>query len=165
MSLGSEQKKQPQGLRESLAAVLQRLKGGELTERRLGLSVALGLFIGCSPLFGFHAAIALGLALVLRLDVLIAYLATTISVPPLLPFLLFAELQVGSFLMTGRFHALSLRDFAPEKALELGAAVFVGFPVIGTAIAVLGGTLAYVIGARVLTTESVTSLESSDSEE
>lgn len=149
MSAGSERKKKRIGMKRALRSVHKRLSGGELTAGRLAFSVALGLFIGCSPLFGFHAVIALGLAFVLRLDVLIAYLATNISVPPLIPFLLFAELQTGSFLMSGRFHALAFSDFAPQKAFELGTAVFVGFPVVGGAIALLGGASAYLIGARI----------------
>lgn len=149
MSVGSEHAKKRQGLKTGLRAVHKRLSGGELTARRLAQSVALGLFVGCSPFFGFHAIIALGLAFTLRLDVLISYLATNISVPPLLPFLIFAELQVGSFLVSGRFHSLTLADFAPQKALELGALVLAGFPVVGGVVALLGGAVAYLVGAHI----------------
>lgn len=155
MSVSSEHKKRRVGLQNGLRAVLRRLHGGELTARRFAFSVALGLFVGCSPLFGLHALIAGGLAFALRLDVLISYLATNISIPPLVPFLLFAEMQVGSFLLSGRFHSLAQSDFAPHRALELGAAVFVGFPIVGGGIALLGGTLAYFLGARLSADSSV----------
>lgn len=148
MSVDSASRKVPQGLRKGLRAALKRLHGGELTPRRLAFSVALGLFVGCSPLFGLHALIAGGLAFFLRLDVLITYLATNISIPPLMPLLFFAELQVGSFILNGRFRSLALADFAPDKALELGAAVFVGFPFVGGGIALLGASAAFFLSSR-----------------
>lgn len=165
MAPGSPRREKPQGLKSGLRAVLQRLHGGELTARRLAFSVALGLFVGCSPLFGFHALIAGGLAFALRLDVLITYLATNISLPPLIPILLFTELQVGSFLMSGRFLSLALSDFAPQKVLELGAAVLVGFPVVGGGIALLGGASAYFVGARFAAGSSTSSSDAEPRDE
>lgn len=155
MSLDSTPEKAPRGLGRALRAVLSRLRGGDLTPRRVAFSVALGLFVGCSPLFGLHALIAGGLAFAFRLDVLITYLATNISIPPVIPLLFFTELQVGTFLLNGRFHSLALSDFAPEKVLELGAAVLVGFPVVGGAVALLGGAMAFSFGSLVVRREPV----------
>lgn len=155
MSLEPTPEKAPQGLRRGLRAVASRLRGGDLTPRRVAFSVALGLFVGCSPLFGLHALIAGGLAFALRLDVLITYLATNISLPPVIPLLFFAELQVGMFLMNGRFHSLALSDFAPEKALDLGSAIFLGFTVVGSGIALLGGALAFFVGSHFASREAV----------
>lgn len=155
MSLDSAPEKAPQGQRRALRAVLSRLRGGDLTPRRAAFSVALGLFVGCSPLFGLHAVIASGLAFALRLDVLITYVATNISIPPVIPLLFFAELQVGTFLLSGRFHSLALADFAPEQALDLGAAVLVGFPVVGGVISLLGGALTFFVGSHFARREPV----------
>ncbi len=110
--------------------------------------MALGLFVGSSPLFGLHALLAGALALAFRLDVLVAYLATNISLPPLIPVLLFLQLQAGSFLLEGRFRDLGVSDLDPEKALELGTYVFVGFPPVSGLIAVFGGLSAYAVGLR-----------------
>lgn len=148
MSRDLESRETPTEPRGRIRKILARLHGGTLTPRRLALSVALGLFVGSSPAFGFHALIAGTVALALRLDVLITYLATNISLPPLIPVLLFFQLQVGSLLLEGRFRSLGWNDLEPQKAIELGAFVFVGFPVVAGVIAFLGGLGAYAIGLR-----------------
>ncbi len=149
MSAGTDDKKNRGGFRSGVRSVMARLHGGELTARRLGLSVGLGLFIGSSPFLGLHTVLAGALAFVFRLDVLITYLASNISLPPLIPILLFAELQVGSLLLEGRFFDLGLKDLEPQKALELGAFVFAGFPFVALSIGFVGGALAYLIGRRI----------------
>jgi len=63
------------------------------------LSVALGVLIGLSPFWGFQTVTVLFLALVLRLNKLIAFAFTNISIPPLIPFIIYACIQVGSVLM------------------------------------------------------------------
>ena len=71
---------------------------------RESAAIGLGAFIGCLPIFGLHLAVCIGLGWLLRLNRLKMYLAANISNPLVAPFLLFAELQVGSFLRRGAFH-------------------------------------------------------------
>lgn len=61
----------------------------------LAVSVGLGVFVGCSPFFGFHTFIVAGLAFVLRLNVVAMWLGTHISIPPLAPLLVFASLTIA----------------------------------------------------------------------
>lgn len=135
-------------LRGLLQSALARLHGGELSPRRLGLSVALGLFVGCTPLYGLHSIIAGTVALVLRLDALIAYLASNISLPPVIPLLLFAEVQVGNLVLRGSFLPIALEELSPSRAMDLGAALLVGSLIVATLVAAMGGSLAYAFGRR-----------------
>lgn len=134
-SLNSPTKK---GLRAGFSALVARLRGGELTRARLLRSVALGLFIGCTPLYGIHIWLVLSIATPLRLDVLVAYLASNISIPPMIPFLLFAEAQVGTFLLEGRFLELALHELAPTNIFDLSLAVALGSLIVGLIVAFLG---------------------------
>jgi uncharacterized protein (DUF2062 family) len=135
-------------LRGVLPRMLARLHGGELSPLRLGLSVALGLFVGCTPLYGLHSIIAGATALALRLDALIAYLASNISLPPVIPLILFAEVQVGTLVMRGTFLPIAIEELSPSRAMDLGMALFVGSMIVGMSIALLGGGLAYAFGRR-----------------
>jgi uncharacterized protein (DUF2062 family) len=124
------------------------LRGGESSPARLAASVALGLFIGCLPLYGLHLPLCLGACLLLRLDAIVAYLAANISNPLIAPFLLTAQVEVGSLLLTGRHAA-----FDVERARSVGIVGFVaqaavGGVVVGFSLAVLGGTLTYVLAPR-----------------
>ena len=69
-------------LRARLAAAWRRLRGGELTATRAALSVAVGLAIGVTPLWGLHLILVLAVCLPLKLDAPVAYLAANISIPP-----------------------------------------------------------------------------------
>lgn len=63
------------------------------------LSVSLGVFIGLSPFWGLHTVLTLFLAVVLRLNKLIAYAFSNISLPPLIPFIVIGSLQIGGWVL------------------------------------------------------------------
>ncbi len=117
----------------------QRLRGGELSPSRGGVSVALGLFVGLQPWYGLHLPLCLGLGWWLRIDAVVAYAAANISNPLLAPLIIFAEVELGSWLLTGRpagFSIAAARRLGLEGWLVQG---LVGALVLGAALATLGG--------------------------
>src|SRR5690606_17328254 len=80
-------------LRASLGRAYRRIRGSDLTPLRFALSLAVGLWVGCLPLYGVHFFLCALLTLPLRLNFLVAYAAAHISIPPTVPFLWFAALQ------------------------------------------------------------------------
>jgi uncharacterized protein (DUF2062 family) len=90
--------------------------GGTVRET---VAVALGVFIGCMPVYGLHLLICWTAGYVLGLNRLKMYLAANISNPFVAPWLLFAEVQAGAWLRRGSFHALT-----PITLKTTGAAVF-----------------------------------------
>jgi uncharacterized protein (DUF2062 family) len=81
------------------------------TPARLAGAVALGLFCGIAPIWGFQMAAAAFLAHRARLNKAIALTASNISFPLAAPFILAAGLVLGHFLWTG-----GLVEFRPEIA-------------------------------------------------
>jgi len=136
-------------LREKARLVWGRLRGGELSPLRAAASVAVGLAIGVTPLWGVHLPLVLAVCLPLRLDAPVAYLAANISIPLIAPFLTMAELEIGAFLLTG--HAMST-DVATIRAGGAGAfarELVVGTLVFSPSVAAVGGALAFV-GVRLV---------------
>ncbi len=136
------------GLRAGLGRVWRLMRGGEASPWRLGASVALGLFIGCLPLYGLHLPLCLGACLLLRLDAVVAYLAANVSNPLMAPFLLTAEVELGSLLLTGQHAAFDL-----ERARRVGVSGFlaqagIGSVGVGGLLALLGGLLVFALSAR-----------------
>lgn len=72
--------------------------------RKKGLSIALGIFIGLCPLWGFHTIIVLFLAVILRLNSAIAFAFSNISLAPFIPFVLYASLITGAFITGEELH-------------------------------------------------------------
>ncbi|TRO67543.1 DUF2062 domain-containing protein [Christiangramia sabulilitoris] len=64
-------------------------------------AIALGVFVGISPFWGIHTLLVFTLAAVLNLNKVIAFLFSNISIPPFIPFIIYASYQFGSFL-TGK---------------------------------------------------------------
>ena len=60
-------------------------------------SIALGVFIGIAPFWGFQTIIVLFLAVLLRLNKVIAFAFSNISFPPFIPLIIYGSLQLGSF--------------------------------------------------------------------
>lgn len=67
--------------------------------QKKALSIALGVFIGIAPLWGFQTVIVLFLAYVLRLNKLIAFAFSNVSIPPFIPLIVFCSLKVGSLVL------------------------------------------------------------------
>lgn len=65
------------------------------------LSIALGVFIGIAPLWGFQTVLVLFLAYVLRLNKLIAFAFSNVSIPPFIPLIIYLSLQMGALALGG----------------------------------------------------------------
>jgi len=63
-------------------------------------AIALGIFIGLSPFWGFQTVLLFTFAALFRLNKVIAYLTSNVSFPPFIPFIIYASLQVGSVFVT-----------------------------------------------------------------
>jgi uncharacterized protein (DUF2062 family) len=63
------------------------------------LSIALGVFIGLSPLWGFHTIIVIFLAIFLKLNKVISFAFSNISLPPFIPLVLLFSLQTGNLIL------------------------------------------------------------------
>jgi 2-polyprenyl-3-methyl-5-hydroxy-6-metoxy-1,4-benzoquinol methylase/uncharacterized protein (DUF2062 family) len=108
--------------REQLRRAWARIRGGELTPWRAAFSVALGVFIGVLPIYGFHILVIVALCVPLRLDAAVAYLAANISIPPMAPILTIAAIQLGSRTLHGHFVPLTV-DAARALARHPGPLV------------------------------------------
>ncbi len=135
-------------MKSLLLGLWQRLRGTPGSALRAAAAVAIGLFIGCQPLYGLHLVLVLAVCLPLRLDAVTSYLAANISNPIVAPFLIFAEVEVGSLLTTGRYVV-----FDVEQARATGPAGFaqqlaVGSIVVGALLALLGFAIAWLVASR-----------------
>lgn len=109
---------------------------------KIALSVAAGVFAACTPLWGFHMWIALGLATLFRLNRLWAFLASRLSFGPVFLWITFSEIEVGQRLRTGAWAVLALKD-ALAHGHELLADWVLGAGIVGGALAALAGIATY----------------------
>ncbi|NDV60703.1 DUF2062 domain-containing protein [Bacteroides sp. 519] len=81
---------------------------------RLTLSIMLGVFMGIVPLWGYQMLITLFLSRIFKLNTVIAILAANISIPPMIPLLLYGSYATGC-LVLGRPIAIDFGDVSLEN--------------------------------------------------
>ena len=105
---------------------------------RVALAVGLGLFCGIAPIWGYQMLAAATLAHLLRLNKAITLLASNISIPPTMPFILYGGLALGHWLFTGDGLNLSTQQITRTLALQYLEQWCVGSIVLGAAVAAMG---------------------------
>ncbi|MCF4101632.1 DUF2062 domain-containing protein [Gillisia sp. M10.2A] len=83
-------------------------------------AIALGIFVGISPLWGLHTMMVFLLAAVFKVNKVIAFLFSNISIPPFIPFIIYGSYQMGSVILgKGVSWSMRLADFnSTEKIVE-----------------------------------------------
>ncbi|MGO3155002.1 MAG: DUF2062 domain-containing protein [Mesonia sp.] len=111
------------------------LKVNESPQKK-ALAIALGVFIGIAPLWGFHTLLVLFIAQITKLNKALAFLASNVSLPPFIPFIIYLSYQVGGFILGNELDT-GLEIFEVDNALDM-----------------VNGMKQYVIGAFVFATAS-----------
>ena len=115
------------------------------TPAGLGWAVCVGVIIGTSPFFGVQFAITLVVCAILRLNPVITYLAANVSVPPLIPFIIYASIQVGTLVFTGDWLSLDRAAVLAQDPWTFGASWVLGSTVLGLILGIPAGLLTYLL--------------------
>ncbi|PVW14362.1 DUF2062 domain-containing protein [Marixanthomonas spongiae] len=128
------------GLRQFLR---EEVLGSNDSPEKKALSVALGLFIGLSPLWGFHTVIVIFLAIALKLNKVIAFAFSNISLPPFIPFVFLASLTTGYWVLGQKNEATLASVTDNFEVITSLKAYFVGSIVLSVGAALILGSLSY----------------------
>lgn len=82
-------------------------------------SVALGLFFGIVPIWGFQFATALLVAYLLKLNKVVVGLTAQISVPPMIPFIIYGSVKTGEWVLNEEVHITFSRMLSVETLNNL----------------------------------------------
>ena len=63
------------------------------------ISLAFGVFMGILPIWGFQLIVAILLSVLFRLNKLLVVLSANISIPPMIPLIVFVSYKLGGFMM------------------------------------------------------------------
>ncbi|MDC9723552.1 MAG: DUF2062 domain-containing protein [Urechidicola sp.] len=111
--------------------------------KKKSLSIALGVFLGLTPFWGFHGILSLSLAAVFKLNKAIAFAFSNISIPPLIPFIIYGSLELGG-LVFGTEIKLDFDNIVENvKLLKQVKEFLVGSFILATLGAIVFGTTGY----------------------
>jgi uncharacterized protein (DUF2062 family)/SAM-dependent methyltransferase len=130
-------------LGKGLRDLLYKLRTEGTSPGKLAAAVAGGVFIGCSPFYGFHLALCVVLARLFRLNQGLTYLAAHVSLPGLWPLLVLAELEVGRRLRGESYLGIGVADVRRIGLGQVGIDLLVGSAAVGAVLAILLGLLTF----------------------
>jgi len=113
--------------------------------RKKALSIALGVFVGISPFWGFHTLIVLFMAIVLKLNKAIAFAFSNISLPPFIPFIVYISYKIGQFFI-GNDYDYSMEEFSENFEIYKNLETYIiGSLLFATSMSIILGSLSFVI--------------------
>ena len=109
---------------------------------RITGAVMLGVFMGIVPVWGYQMMIAFLLAHLLKLNKVITLVASNISIPPMIPFILFGSYATGAR-MLGRTLNFSVDNMSLEFVMNSLLQYVLGSIVFAVACSLLAGVICY----------------------
>ncbi|HSZ71329.1 MAG TPA: DUF2062 domain-containing protein [Cytophagaceae bacterium] len=111
------------------------------------LSVAWGLFIGVAPIWGYQLLIGIPLAHLFKLNKTITFISANISLPPMIPFIIYGSLKMGEWITGNKVDILSraISSFTLNDISQSLWIYVIGSVTLGVALAIAGGGISYVI--------------------
>jgi len=113
------------------------------SNRTKAFSITLGVFIGLSPFWGFHTLLVISLSVLFKLNKVLAFVASNVSLPPFIPFIIAASLFLGSPFVHGDSNILSSElnfDLIKNNLLQY----VIGSAILATSMSALCGILAFI---------------------
>lgn len=109
---------------------------------------AVGVFIGITPLFGFHTFLAIASAIIFRLNKLTTITGSLINTPLTVLPVLMASYQLGEFILGRQPRDVSFKILDWHHLKDYAAALFIGTSLTGLAAALVSYFLIYRLVVR-----------------
>lgn len=122
----------------------ENITDSEDSNRKITFAIMLGLFMGIFPVWGYQMILAVVLAHFLRLNKVITLVFSNISIPPMIPFLLYGSYAMGGWLL-GQPLTLQLHDVTFEVLKESLWQYLAGSVLLAVVCSLAGGVLAFLL--------------------
>ena len=108
------------------------------------LSVGVGLFFGIVPIWGFQFALAIFSAIFFKLNKIIVGLSAQISVPPMIPLVLYASVKTGEYVLNENVN-LDFSKLLSFDALNNLYVYYIGATVLSVVAGIIGFIVTWVL--------------------
>jgi glycosyltransferase involved in cell wall biosynthesis len=125
--------------------LLENILESNDSNARKAFSMALGVFIGICPFWGFQTILVLFLAVLLKLNKAIAFAFSNVSFPPFIPFIIYGSLKIGSYFITSDKPLILSMDMTLADIQKNIVQYLVGSFILATFMAILFGLTGYLL--------------------
>lgn len=105
--------------RTTYSKLKQELFNRDETPSVTAISVAFGIFMGIAPVWGFQLLIAITVAIALRLNKALVILSANISIPPMIPVIIFFSYEMGSVWVGNTSSPLKLNNSITLESIHI----------------------------------------------
>lgn len=114
------------------------------SNRIKAFSIALGIFFGLSPFWGFQTALVISLSVLFKLNKVLAFVASNISLPPFIPFIIAGSLFIGAPFVSGESNFLN-QDLNFELVKNNFLQYIIGSFILATTASLIIGIGSYIL--------------------
>ncbi|KQO34199.1 glycosyltransferase [Flavobacterium sp. Leaf82] len=108
-------------------------------------AIALGIFIGISPFWGFQTVLLFTFAALFRLNKVIAYLASNVSFPPFIPLVIYGSLKMGSYFVSNDVPLILDSSVTLDDIQKNATQYIVGSLILASILALSVGSVSYLL--------------------
>lgn len=123
----------------------EQILGTNESNLKLALAIGFGIFMSIFPIWGFQTIVALFLAAFFKLNKPIVIVATSVSIPPIIPLYLYASFFAGG-LVTGHSTNINFSNhFSFENIQKDLFQYYIGAVVFSILMGILLTTISYIV--------------------
>src|SRR5689334_3608225 len=100
--------------------------------------------MGIVPLWGYQLIVAFALAHVLKLNKALVIIASNISIPPMIPFILYGSMKTGAIILNQTL-ALTVKDVTLETVKKMLVQYIPGSIVFALIVGILGWLITFLV--------------------
>jgi glycosyltransferase involved in cell wall biosynthesis len=115
------------------------------SNKNLAWSMALGLFIGLSPFWGLHTFLTISIAVFFKLNKVLAFTFSNVSLPPFVPFIIYSSLYIGGKLLNKPIPKFSKEIFTTQSITNGAFQYFIGSIVLAFIVSSISGLVFHFI--------------------
>lgn len=129
--------------KETYAAFWAQVFNAEESREHKALSIAFGVFMGIAPIWGFQLVVAIFLAVFFKLNRYLVILSANISLPPMIPFIIYLSYAVGGLVVDKPIQLAYHRGLSIATIHQNFVQYFIGSWIFAAAAAVVAGLVTY----------------------
>lgn len=108
-------------------------------------AIALGIFIGISPFWGFQTILLFTFAALFRLNKVIAFLSSNVSFPPFIPLIIYGSLKTGSLFVSSDAPLFLDSSMTLDDIQKNATQYIVGSLILASVLALSVGLISYLL--------------------
>lgn len=131
--------------KEKRAALLNELLESDHSHERKAASIGFGVFMGIVPIWGFQLIVAIFLSVLFKLNKALVITAANISIPPMIPFILYGSFLAGAPWMGEQATAVPLPSELSLDSIKVNLQQYIsGSITLAVAAGLLFGIISYI---------------------